>query len=160
MNNLMLRTVITWLLIACPLWWTTGCYSFVEITRIDTAEQGKHDLEITTKGHRVYVLSEWSVDSMGTIRGKTNSDNPSYRVPERWDPAASISGEPKYVETPLCVPADSVSTMRAEQLNTAQTVLASLGIVAGATPIVEIIVLASFHGLGGGQMSIPMDLGF
>jgi hypothetical protein len=94
-QNKTLKRLITWVVVASPLWWTNGCYTFVEITKLDEVARGNSELEITTEGNRVHVVSNWSVDSMGTVRVNSKSINPSYRVPERWDSTASVAGESK-----------------------------------------------------------------
>jgi len=67
MQNRTFKSLVTWLIIASPIWWTSGCYSTREITRLEEAATG--DLKVVTKGNNRYAFERWSVDSLGGISG-------------------------------------------------------------------------------------------
>ena len=66
MQNRIFKRLINWLLIASPLWWTTGCYTTREITRLDEI---RPVIEVVTKGDRVYTFTAWTYDSLKGISG-------------------------------------------------------------------------------------------
>ena len=68
MQNRFFKHFISWLLIASPLWWTTGCYTRTEITKVDDAVLD--GLHVITRGGDHYVLHRWAWDSAGGIKGE------------------------------------------------------------------------------------------
>ena len=67
MQNKTFKHFISWLLIASPLWWSTGCYSTREFIKQD--EPGECNVCVVTKGGRSLELSEASFDSRGSVCG-------------------------------------------------------------------------------------------
>jgi hypothetical protein len=143
--NRTFRSFITWLLIASPLWWTIGCYSFREVIKLDEAKENERNIEVTTKGNSVYIFMKWSVDSLGAITGRAKWHNPNYMAHARWDVNA-ISGELQFLEGPKMIPHDSVYAIKAEYYDTGMTVLAGLGIAAGAALVAFVVLLSQFAG--------------
>ena len=125
------RKLVTWLLVASTIWWTSGCYTMREIEKLSDA--GGRDIEVSTKGHNSYTLHEWTVDTLGTIRG--NVVNPAFRsVYDRGSGVTVSSGEPMYLGQ-YSLPRDSVATMRAEAINVPLTVATGTVVLAGAALI-------------------------
>lgn len=54
MQNRTFKSLVTWLIIASPIWWTSGCYSTREITRLEEAATG--DLKVVTKGNNRHAF--------------------------------------------------------------------------------------------------------
>ena len=75
MQNRTLRNFITWFIIAGPIWWTCGCYTFREIAGLD--ELPMSSIEIQTKGNTRYTFREWRYESQGGISGKADRHIPS-----------------------------------------------------------------------------------
>lgn len=140
MQNKTFRNLVTWLLIASPIWWISGCYTFREVAKLDEARASEREIELTTKGNSKYIFEKWSVDSSGAITGTARWPNPNYRIPDRWDPNAA-SGELKFREGPRRVPIDSVAAIKAEYFDTNMAVLAGVGITAGAALAAVAVVL-------------------
>jgi len=65
MRNRTFKSLITWLLIASPLWWANGCIS--EIMKPN--DSGGNEIEVVTKGDSVYTFLQWAGDESGTITG-------------------------------------------------------------------------------------------
>jgi hypothetical protein len=108
----MSKTIITWLLIASPLWWTYGCYSFQETTNLIEANENGRDIEVTTNGNNTYIFEfkKWTLDTEGTIWGQTKWDDSSYTPP--WSSHPS-----KYIEGNFSVPKDSIKSVAAKKPN-------------------------------------------
>jgi hypothetical protein len=115
MQNKTFKRFITWLLIANPLWWTSGCYTTREFTKIDEINT---ELKIVTKEDRVYTFTAWTYDSLKGISGDArwvirsifhsgDSEARNGRVTLRRDNIRSVTSEG---EGNLSV--DSLSTIR------------------------------------------------
>jgi hypothetical protein len=65
MQNRTFKDFITWLLIASPLWWTSGCLSEI----IKPSDSGENEIEVVTKGDSVYTFLQWTSDESGAITG-------------------------------------------------------------------------------------------
>jgi hypothetical protein len=149
MQNTTLRHLVTWLLIASPLWWTCGCYSFLEINFPRESTQEARALKVTTKGQLTYVFSDWTIDSLGNIRGKTIQSNPSYMTPHWWDLSNNVTKEPEYLILEQRVWADSIAEVKGEYFDLAETVLAGLGIATGVVIVAYLFFWAVIAASGG-----------
>jgi hypothetical protein len=143
MRKRTLKPLITWLLIASPLWWSSACYTFQNVIKLDNAKTAGRRIEVKTTGENTYIFDEWSVDSLGTIRGRAKWPNPNYRIQERWDPNIII-GETKYLEGPQTVFKNNIATIKAESIDgdaTAVSILEALPVVAVVVGLVSIVLI-------------------
>jgi hypothetical protein len=73
MQNRTIRELVTWLIIASPLWWTSGCYTTKELTNPTQMFESPNpfpEIEVITKGNHKYVFLTWFLDTGGTITGQ------------------------------------------------------------------------------------------
>jgi len=113
MKSRRFRSFISLLLIASPLWWTSGCYTSHQIT--NPADAVGTPVEITTKGGNHHTLVEWSVDSSGNILGSG-----AFVVPLTVQSAAgTVKQQPS-----TFIPKDSIAAIHVQRVNGAMTVLA------------------------------------
>jgi hypothetical protein len=192
MQNKTFKNFITWLLIASPLWWTSGCYAAREYTRLQdvpippievvtkgnvvysfergwrhdgsggisgkvrsggymklpgnsiksfTPEKG-NEIAIVTRDSKTYFVSQWSVDSSGSLYGIGGRANPLFMMGDTWQPN-------HFDEMDLRFPADSIKTVAASEFSTPLTILgvsAIVGVIAASG--VWIYALAQLHELG------------
>jgi hypothetical protein len=113
-------SVIALILLASPVWWTTGCYSNYQIT--SPAEAADKPIEITTKGKNHYVFTEWSADSSGNIQGRAPFVVP---VAIRSDGAIKQQLPSQYV------PKDSIAAIYTQSVSVGSTILAVILTAAG-----------------------------
>ena len=78
-KNRKLRTIVTWLIIVSPIWWTTGCYTTREITRPD--EPSERDILVETRGAQIVILLKGHLDSLGCLSGETLHPKTGERTP-------------------------------------------------------------------------------
>jgi hypothetical protein len=86
MQNKTFKLLISWLLIASPLWWTTGCHTTREIAKLDEINR---EIDVVTKGNRVYTFTAWAYDSLKGISGDALSVARSIRL---WDDGEDQNG--------------------------------------------------------------------
>ena len=65
MKNEAFKHFISWLLIASPLWWASGCISEI----IKPNDSGENEIEVVTEGDSVYTFLQWTSDEWGAITG-------------------------------------------------------------------------------------------
>jgi len=128
MKNGMLRATFTWLLIASPVWWMSGCYSMREIEK--PSDAGKADIEVSAKGGIVYRFDGWTLDSVGTIKGHAT-----------WSAYDLFRGERKFFEGQRSMPKDSIQVIRIEEFSTRSTLLAGGAVLAA----LALLVYSSFR---------------
>jgi hypothetical protein len=66
MENRTFKHIMIWLLIASPVWWTSGCYTTREFTKLDEVNC---EIEVVTKNKRTYTFTAWTYDSLKGISG-------------------------------------------------------------------------------------------
>jgi hypothetical protein len=120
MRNKMLKSFLSWLLIASPLWWTTGCESIRAVEKLSDA-QGE-EIHVLTKDKRSYTFVQWKADSAGSIRGIAKWKDPSYFT---WEPSPLITGE-------RVVPSDSIASVCVKHANVPVFVVSIVGVLAFA----------------------------
>ena len=143
MHNRIFKSLISWLLIASPLCWTSGCYALREITQLEEAEAIGGQIEVTTKRSDAYTFDKWKIDSLGNVKGRAKRKNPSYKVSHKWDESGFVRDEPEFLEGPHSVPKDSVEAIRAEYLNVPLTILAGAGATIGAAVFVSVVIFVA-----------------
>jgi hypothetical protein len=114
MQNKTLKHLITWLVIANPLWWTSGCYTVSNVEKLD--KSGRFELVVSTKGKSRYDFRTWSVDSIGSIKGAgTRSVYDTFR------------GERRFDQGTFSIPRDSISSIGEKHFDVGLTLLAVVG---------------------------------
>jgi hypothetical protein len=119
MKNRTFKHFVTWLLIASPLWWTTGCRSTREFTRLD--ELPRPEIEVVTKGNAVYEFTEWTYDSLMGISGESAWIDKSLpvwysRYSEGHISLARDSIKSVTVEGKDTLPADSIDAIKPREV--------------------------------------------
>jgi hypothetical protein len=132
MKNRRFRNFISLLLIASPLWWTSGCYSSLQIT--NPADVAGTAIEITTKGNHHHTLKEWSVDSSGNISGSG-----AFVVPLT---VRSIGGTVKQQPSTF-IPKDSIAAIHVQRVNVGSTALIVIIATAGAVAVAYVLFCLS-----------------
>jgi hypothetical protein len=78
MQNSTLKELVSWLIIASSLWWTSGCYTSNDIMKSD--EPRRPEILVETKSGHTISLFQGYLDSLGGISGLTDSKD-TLRVP-------------------------------------------------------------------------------
>jgi len=134
MQKITFNHLITWLLIASPLWWAAGCYTSHQVAKVQDV-QG-YEIEVTTKGDITYTFSNWRSDSSGTISGKAEKI-------DYYDPY--LGRTTKNIEQPVTIHADSIVAVRATKLDAWTTgigiIVVAVGLVV-AVAILEIVLVS------------------
>jgi len=112
MKNRTLRSFITWLIIASPLWWTGGCYTYQKVTKLDEAVGS--EIEVVTKGNNAYTFKRWSSDGSGGVSGEAECIVPS-----------SYSLPVAYAKRHLTLPIDSIKNISTKASNTGGNLVAA-----------------------------------
>lgn len=132
MQNKNFKDIITWILIASPLWWTSGCYSTREVTK--PSEAVGDYLEVTSKAGKAYYFYGWTCDSTGSISGTAGSvkyEDPYYG----WTTTR--------IQQRVTIPADSIATI---QTKTKDEFAASLLVLALIYSAITLYLAISMHG--------------
>jgi hypothetical protein len=132
MKNRTFRSIITLLIIASPLWWTSGCYTTKEVTRL--SEEEGSAIEVVTKRNNVYVFKTWTHDGYGSISGEANWIDPSS---PRWSPT--------YLHGTIALPSDSINIIITKKVNTSQRDLAMVGVGFVVLGVVLVFVIDQMH---------------
>lgn len=115
MQNGTFKSFIMWLLVASPIWWTCGCYTAREVTKVNEVEGS--EIEVTTKGDNVYIFKTWKSDGCGGISGQAKWLDP---------PSGGLWAE--YVEGKTSLPLDSIKIVVARDPNVGLSVITALGV--------------------------------
>ena len=95
MKNPMLRRLVAWLMIASPIWWTSGCYTMSGMASLN--ELNTTELQVITRGGNHYTFLRWAADSNGGISGSCV-----------WHIQQKTGGNESTPGMKLTVPSDSI----------------------------------------------------
>jgi hypothetical protein len=133
MNKRRFRIVVTMILIASPIWWTSGCYSSYQIT--SPGEAADTPIEITTKGNNHYAFAEWTADSSGNIRGFA-----PFVVPVAVRSGGGTITQQQPVQI---VPKDSIAAIHVQRVNVGATILTAILTTAAAVAGAALLFIIS-----------------